>query len=518
MSSPQYRIDKATLIAAARAIERGLNNVDAGKVAGLHRDTIRKIRQNVKQKQINIESLNEKTRQDLYSLLLGREADTSSQFSQPDWIYVTTELKKHKRRGITLGVLYDEYFDASEKPMSDRTFRRKYQEFKKSTSYAFRKKYAGGEYMFIDFSGTKLRYFSNEIGRYVQCDFFVAAMGASNKLYGTVCDNQKTGPHTEALIRAFEFFGGVTTYVVPDNLKAAVIHPGGKGRAPVYNPYFKELSNHYNFVPEPARPRKPTDKAPVERGVRHLKEQIVARLRNRKFFSKAELENAVQEELKRVNEKTMRNAGNHSRNSFFDEVDKPNLIPLPDSRYEFLEDCGNFKVPPHYHINIESHDYSVPYSLVSKIVNVRRGIRVIEFRYDGSVVCTHPISTTPRGATTNPQHQRPEHIVQTHSREFGHRMGSIRKYVLKHLENFQNFPATLRADESLQKLIALHGDAAVEKCCNKALHDERYDIEYIRILVSNHDKRDVSEQRSAINVLNQEHENVRGSNYYFGGE
>ena len=130
MGSPQYRIDKSTLIAAARAIERGLNNVDAGKAAGLHRDTIRRIRYHINHNDIDTNSLEEKTRKELYLLLLGRESDESSNFSQPDWTYVITELKKHKKRGITLALLYEEYLGSAEQPMSDRSFRRKFKEFK----------------------------------------------------------------------------------------------------------------------------------------------------------------------------------------------------------------------------------------------------------------------------------------------------------------------------------------------------------------------------------------------------
>jgi transposase len=59
-------------------------------------------------------------------------------------------------------------------------------------------------------------------------------------------------------------------------------------------PYL-QLATHYGTAILPTRPRKPRDKAKVEVGVLVVERWILARLRNRRFFSLAELNQAITE-------------------------------------------------------------------------------------------------------------------------------------------------------------------------------------------------------------------------------
>ena len=55
------------------------------------------------------------------------------------------------------------------------------------------------------------------------------------------------------------------------------------------------MAAHYGAAVIPARPYKPRDKAKVEVGVQVVQRWILARLRNRQFFSLAELNQAIRE-------------------------------------------------------------------------------------------------------------------------------------------------------------------------------------------------------------------------------
>ena len=85
--------------------------------------------------------------------------------------------------------------------------------------------------------------------------------------------------------------GGVPAQLVPDNPKVGV------DRANCYEPglnrTYLDLATHYGTAILPARPRKPRDKAKVEVGVLVVERWILARLRNRRFFSLAELNRAI---------------------------------------------------------------------------------------------------------------------------------------------------------------------------------------------------------------------------------
>ncbi|MCF7699929.1 DDE-type integrase/transposase/recombinase [Loktanella sp. M215] len=102
-------------------------------------------------------------------------------------------------------------------------------------------------------------------------------------------------------VRAFGFFGGVTAQVVSDNLKAGVT------KACFYNPVinrtYADLAAHYDTVVVPARPHKPKDKAKVEGAVLLVERWILARLRNRQFFSLGDVNAAIRPLLDRLNDK-----------------------------------------------------------------------------------------------------------------------------------------------------------------------------------------------------------------------
>jgi len=65
-------------------------------------------------------------------------------------------------------------------------------------------------------------------------------------------------------IRAFEFFGGVSKAVVPDNWRCGVTKACWYD--PDLNPTYRDLAEHYDTVILPTRVRKPRDKAKVEAG------------------------------------------------------------------------------------------------------------------------------------------------------------------------------------------------------------------------------------------------------------
>jgi transposase len=96
----------------------------------------------------------------------------------------------------------------------------------------------------------------------------------------------------------------VTEVVVPDNLKSAVTHP--RDDAPDLNPTYRDLGEHDGVAIMPARPYRARDKAKAEVGVQVVQRGIVAALCKRKFFSLAEVNQAIPELLVRVNQRPFR--------------------------------------------------------------------------------------------------------------------------------------------------------------------------------------------------------------------
>ena len=130
------------------------------------------------------------------------------------------------------------------------------------------------------------------------------------------------------------FLGGVPNTVVPDNLKSGVT--AAHRYDPDLNPTYQDMATHYGVAILPARVRKPRDKAKVEVGVQIVERTILAALRHRQFFSRAELNSAIAELLTRLNQRSFKKLPG-SRQSQFEAIDQPVLKPLPATAYEYAE-------------------------------------------------------------------------------------------------------------------------------------------------------------------------------------
>ena len=126
----------------------------------------------------------------------------------------------------------------------------------------------------------------------------------------------------------------------------------------------------------PARPYKPRDKAKVENAVGIVERWILAALRHRKFFSLAELNEAIAELLERLNNRRFRKREG-TRSSLFAEIDRPALQPLPTERYVMAE-WKTVRANIDYHVEIDRHYYSVPYQLAGQQLEARYTATTVE--------------------------------------------------------------------------------------------------------------------------------------------
>jgi transposase len=234
---------------------------------------------------------------------------------------------------------------------------------------------------------------------------FLAVLGASNYTYAEATWSQTLPDWIGSHVRAFAFFGGVPALVVPDNLRSGVAKPCRY--EPAINPTYQELAEHYGSAILPARVRKPKDKAKVENGVLLAERWLLAPLRNRQFFSLAELNQALGELLAALNQRPFQKLPG-SRQSLFDSREKAALRPLPPLPYQY----GEWKkalVNVDYHVEADEHYYSVPYQLIKETVELRLSQKTVECFYLGQRVASHVRSYEPGEYTTLPEHRSPAH-------------------------------------------------------------------------------------------------------------
>lgn len=87
-----------------------------------------------------------------------------------------------------------------------------------------RQTHRAGEKLFIDYAGPTVPVVCAATGEICEASIFVAVLGASNYTYAEATWNwsQHLPGWLGSHVRAFEFFGGTPTLLVPDNLKSGV--------------------------------------------------------------------------------------------------------------------------------------------------------------------------------------------------------------------------------------------------------------------------------------------------------
>ena len=117
---------------------------------------------------------------------------------------------------------------------------------------------------------------------------FVAAMGASNYTYAeATLDPDAARLDRRACRGRSPSWAACRRSWCPDNPKVGVDR--ANWYEPGLNRTYLDLATHYGTAILPTRTRKPRDKAKVEVAVLVVERWILARLRNRRFFSLAEL-------------------------------------------------------------------------------------------------------------------------------------------------------------------------------------------------------------------------------------
>jgi transposase len=252
----------------------------------------------------------------------------SGQRTPPDCAYVHAELR---RAGVTLQLLHLEHLEAYADGCSYTQFCAHYKRWRGKQKRSMRQVHRAGEKTFIDYAGKKPHLVDPNTGEITDAELFVAVLGASNLTYAEATRSQQSCDFLASHVRAFEYFGGVTELLVPDQLKSAVVlacryEPG-------VNRDYEKLAQHYDMAVLPARPRKPKDKAKVEVAVQVVERWILAVIRDEIFFSLHALNQRVRELLDIVNDREMRDY-KQSRRERFELIDCPALLPLPATRFE----------------------------------------------------------------------------------------------------------------------------------------------------------------------------------------
>lgn len=253
-----------------------------------------------------------------------------------------------------------------------------------------------GHTMQVDWAGTKMRITDPVTRRTTSISVFVATLPYSGMVFACGYVDQRQPNWLAAHRHAFEYFGGVSEVIVPDNASTASNAIRAGDRARKVNTSYEEFLTHYNTAALPTRPVKPQDKGNVEAGVKIVTNWAIRRLADREFTNLDDLNTALRAAVEAINDRTPFRDQQVSRRQIFQEAEAELLAQLPQE--PFLPTVWKkSKVSPDWHITIATVHYSVPYQHVGDTVDVRIRGEQLEVFAANTTIATHTVGTQ-RGA------------------------------------------------------------------------------------------------------------------------
>jgi transposase len=429
----------------------------------------------------------------------------------PDWDWVTLELRK---KAMTLTLIWREYRETHPDGLGYTQFCVRYREHVKQISPVMRQVHKAGEKVFIDYAGMTVPWIDVSTGEIREAQIYVASLGASQYTFAQASPSQQLPDWIESHIQMWEFFGGVSQVVVPDNLKSGVTK--AHRYDPDINANYQRIGEHYGFAIVPARPAAPKDKGKVENAVGCIERQILAALRHHTFTSIGEINRVIKPLLDKFNSQSFQKMKT-SRRELFETIDKPALKPLPE-RYQFAQ-WSRAKVNIDYHIVFEEHYYSVPHQYIHHKIELRVTAKSLECFYQNKRIAIHLRSHERFKHSTVHEHMpiaHQEHAQWTPERikRWACKIGPNTGQFIEHMIASRPFPEqAFRACLGVLRLAKSFGEARLEKACAIGLEVGANRYKQIESILKN--KMDILQAvKNVPTPIIESHENIRGPHYY----
>ena len=361
-----------------------INHSKIAASAGCSRQTVITVLQKAKQKGVGFETAKNMSDRELSDAINDGGIDRI-QYRMPDYEHIHRELSKS---GVTLTLLWVEYCDECRRygqiPYQSTQFNKYYSDYIRKTGATMHIERKPGESMEVDWAGGTVPVMSAEMGEPLDANVFVSALSYSGYAYAEAFWSMQMEDWIKAHVHAYAYYNGSTRLLVPDNLKAGI--DKNTWIETVVNKTYQEMAEHYGTAVLPARVEAPNDKPYAEGAVKGIKTWILAAIRNEKFFSLTDLNEAIWKKLEEYNTNPFQKMEGSRHSKYLEE--KCFLLPLPRHPYELAE-WKVATVQKDYHVKCGNQYYSVPHTYISKKVNIRATRDVVEVYFDNMRICSH---------------------------------------------------------------------------------------------------------------------------------
>ena len=319
---------------------------------------------------------------------------------------------------LSLKILYENYLvevkSKNAKPICVSYFYRQVSEKVDRINKANPDVYLPWEYKFgcycqVDFTGDKYKVSTNN--GILECWIFLLVFPASYFIYGEFVPHQSTECVCNVISNFVKHYGILPVFFKIDNAKAQV-DTHHKGIADViYNKNFEKFVNSMGACLDAAPIYRGQSKSAVEASVGWLQEKL--RGKTREYFrttraTLSEHNDKLFTIIEEINRSTFRKSSTRTREFLFVNYEVPACHTVTQiMTYE--GESYSVKVPRNYHVNVNNHNYSVPYTLSGKYVEVLVTDDFVVFKHENKEVARHIRKDNESGNSTEKKHMSPEH-------------------------------------------------------------------------------------------------------------
>ncbi|MDM7489839.1 IS21 family transposase [Rhodococcus sp. CSLK01-03] len=321
--------------------------------------------------------------------------------------------KRSGSKKLPLRVLWADYLETEGAPgqrhYSYQRFCQIIGEYVEVNDLTMRIAHIPGHTMQVDWAGTAMAIFDPVTGSRTRVSVFVASLPYSGMVFACGCLDEKAANWPDAHVQAFEYFGGVTQVVVPDNTSTASNQIARGDRAREVNHAYRDFLEYHRTAAVPTRAVRPRDKGHVESGVKIVTNWVIGRLADRRFASLDELGEAIRVHVDQINDRIPFRGQKISRRELFAEHEQPQLLALPEARWQPVT-WKKSKVNRDYHVEIATVKYSVPHTFAGQLVDVKITGDKLVIMCDGEVIASHTVSGRRHSYVTDPEHVPAQHL------------------------------------------------------------------------------------------------------------
>lgn len=494
-------------------------NTEIAEQSGISRTTVIKWSSAIKQGYPTWDAYQGKSDKELRSLIFPNSGLKSSSLLEPNWEALR---KEHRVDKIDKKLLYEEYVNVAPEGSKLMSLSRFYELFdgdvpKRGAEMLF--KYLGGEQIQFDFVGGRPDFLIDQFGNPIRYEVGVAVSCASRFIFARAMRSQRTECSIQFICDMFESFGGVHARLIVDNFKAAILKARTSGNRAVINPRFQACADHFNIGISPARGGHPRDKGMGENSVLQVQRSILSPLRNRKFHSISEINEAFGPLLDKLNDRPMKTHGNVSRRALFESIERQELLALPNERYLDGEWFLSRTVRANLTFEADGNHYSVPEKYIHEKVDAKLSATTVFVYHDNQQIACHERQFA-QGVVSFHKYHRPhshQYAQETQLSSCIETVAFLGEPVVEFMKlyyrvNRHNPPPREAAWEIVQ-LAEEYGEEQIFRACQISNQTSSASIQKLQSIIKCHAEQDLA-PKPEVEGNPKPSGNVRGEEYY----